>query len=402
MTSRRTQFYHSAYFPVVFLLFIAGFYFIPESKWMTNQFRIGLLLPFLLVFPWRQLPGRLAASPTLQVTGLLVGYLLLSLLWSPEVAPGKSLKVIFQGIYLCVFILIGTDLLLRRPDYSRQFFYWLGWVTTITGVISIALFFSGHAFPLERMSAIGQLHHPGFAAAAYGVVGLYHFLSIPVAAATSLWQRWLPGALSASTALLIVILCQSRGALAGLLVTVCVGYTVSRQRRFLAVLLAAALVVLVAMIGWGDELWQMASRDGLRQEIWLRSLGLIQQAPVLGYGVLAAFPAVIGGIEISHAHNLVLSASISGGLVAGGLLLCLMLLVLRQALRSRADDEDIRPLLVCVYCFIYVMSDGGALITGPQPVWVFFWLPVIWAASHEATGPGDRRLAGLADVSRER
>ena len=386
ITSRRSQFYHSAYFPIVFLVFIAEFYFIPENKWLTNQFRIGLLLPFLLVFPWRQLKSRLSSSPTLAVSCLLVGFLLLSLLWSPAAAPGKSQKVIYHGIYVLGFILIGVDILLNRPGYTRHFFYWLGWVTVITGCASIWLFFHEHTFPGARMSAIGQLQHPGFAATTYGVVGLYHFLSTPVVAAANMWQRWLPGVLAASAALLVGILCQSRGALAGLLVTACVGYAVSRQKRFLALLLAAILVFLVAVLGWGDELWQMANRDGLRQEIWQQSLGLLQQAPALGYGILSSFPLVISGVEISHAHNLFLSTSIYGGLVAGGLLLLLMALVLRQALRCRADNGDARPLLICVFCFTYIMSDGNTLITGPHPGWVFFWLPVIWAASREAQG----------------
>ena len=386
ITSRRSQFYHSAYFPLVFLVFIAEFYFIPENKWLTNQFRIGLLLPFLLVFPWRQLKSRLSSSPTLAVSCLLVGFLLLSLLWSPAVAPGKSQKVIYHGIYVLGFILIGVDILLNRPGYTRHFFYWLGWVTVITGCASIWLFFQEHPFPGARMSAIGQLRHPGFAATTYGVVGLYHFLSTPVVAAANVWQRWLPGVLAASTALLVGILGQSRGALAGLLVTACVGYAVSRQKRFLALLVAAMLVFLVAVLGWGDELWQMANRDGLRQEIWQQSLGLLQQAPVLGYGILSSFPIVINDIDIGHAHNLFLSTSIYGGLVAGGLLLLLMALVLRQALRYRTDNGDARPLLICVFCFTYIMSDGDTLITGPHPGWVFFWLPVIWAASREAHG----------------
>jgi len=392
--SRRNRFYHSPYFPFVFLLFIAGFYFIPESKWLTNQFRIGLLLPFLLVFPWQQLKGHLTRSPTLVVSCLLVGYLLLSLLWSPAAAAGKSQKVIYHGIYVLGFILIGVNILLNRPGYTKHFFYWLGWVTVITGCVSIWLFFQGHTFPGARMSAIGQLKHPGFAATTYGVVGLYHFLSTPVVTATNVWHRWLPGVLAASTALMVGILCQSRGALAGLLVTACVGYTVSRQKRFLALLVAAMLVFLVAVLGWGEELWQMANRDGLRQEIWQQSLGLLQQAPVLGYGILSSFPIVINDIDIGHAHNLFLSTSIYGGLVAGGLLLLLIALVLRQALQCRADNGDTRPLLICIFCFTYIMSDGDTLITGPHPGWVFFWLPVIWAASRESRGqhqPGNRK-----------
>ena len=390
----RNQFYHSAYFPFAFLLFIAEFYFVPESKWLTNQFRIGLLLPFLLVFPWRQLPGRLSSSPTLTVSCLLVVYLLLSLLWSPTAASGMAEKTLYHGIYVLGFILIGFDILLNRPGYTAHFFYWLGWVIVISGGISLWLFFQEHSFPGGRMHSIGQLKHPGFAGTTYGMVGLYHFLSTPVVAVTNVWQRWLPGVLAASTALMVGIVSQSRGALLGLLVTACVGYAISRQKRFIALLVAAALGFFVAVLVWGKHLWRMVNRDGLRTEIWQQSLDLLQQAPVTGYGINYSFPIVAKGVDVGHAHNLLLSTSIYGGLVGGGLLLLLLALVLRQTLRYRADKGDNRPLLIVIFCFTYIMSDGNSLITGPHPGWIFFWLPVIWAASREALGqcqPGNRR-----------
>ena len=123
----RTRIYHSAWFPLLFLLFIAEFFFIPEDKWHSNLFRVGLLLPFLLVFPWRQFAARLVTSPTLVIACLLITTLLLSLAWSEPAEAGMTDKMLLHGLYIAGFILIGSDILTRHPGYDARLFYWLGW-----------------------------------------------------------------------------------------------------------------------------------------------------------------------------------------------------------------------------------------------------------------------------------
>ena len=107
----RAQVYRSAWFPLLFLLFIAEFYFIPEDKWHSNLFRVGLLLPFLLVFPWRDLKPRLAGSPVLLVAYLLISSLLLSLAWSSAPEPVVTEKTLYHGLYIA-----GSSMLSGRTE----------------------------------------------------------------------------------------------------------------------------------------------------------------------------------------------------------------------------------------------------------------------------------------------
>jgi len=386
LTRGRARFYRSAYFPVVFLLFIAEFYFIPEDKWHSNLFRVGLLLPFLLVFPWSQIRSRLAGSPTLLVACLLIFSLLLSLAWSTNPEPGMTEKMLYHGLYIAGFVLIGADILLQNPGYNERLFYWLGWLIVITGMLSIWWFYQDHSFPRARLKAIGQLRHPGFAAIMYSFVGLYHFIGTPAGWSPNSWRRWLPGVPAICTGLVVMVLAQSRGVFMALIVTLLLGAIISRQRRYLVSLVLIALVMLVMASWWSDELLTMVSRrgwDSHRVAIWQQALELIRQAPLFGHGLLENGALSVDGKPIDHPHNILLSTLLYGGMVSGGLLLLLMGRVLKQGWQCWSADHDPKPLLLGVFGFTYLMTDGYRLISNPFPNWMYFWLPVIWAISRE-------------------
>jgi O-antigen ligase len=383
----RAQFYRSAYFPVMFLLLIAEFYFIPEDKWQNNLFRVGLLLPFLLVFPWQNFKPRLYQSSILQVTGLLIFCLLLSLAWSPATDPEMIQKTLYHGLYVTGFVLIGTDILLRNPAYADRFFYWLGWLIILTGVLSIWRFYQEHGFPMDRLKAIGQLQHSGFAAMSYGFIGLYHFMATPRSMHTSAWQRWLPGILAAGMGLTVLLLAQSRGGLLALLLVLLLGALLSRQKRFMISLLLVVLSLLVMTFLWSEQLLSVVTRggwDSYRLEIWGPAIDLILQAPILGHGILGDYTFDISpGEPQHHAHNILLSTLLYGGMLSGSMLLLLIGLTVRQGWQCWIAEHDIKPLLLTVFGLTYMMTDGYRLVSNPFPNWVYFWLPVIWAISRE-------------------
>jgi O-antigen ligase len=385
----RTRLYHSAWFPLLFLLFVAEFYFIPEDKWHSNLFRVGLLLPFLLVFPWRQFAARLAGSPTLVIAGLLITSLLLSLIWSNSTEIDMADKMLLHGLYIAGFVLIGSDILVRHPGHDARLFYWLGWLIVITGALSIWWFYQDHNFPRARLRAIGQLRHPGFAASLYGFVGLYHFMAVPYVTAARAWRRWLPGVLAVAMAALVIVLTQSRGIFLATLLVLLLGALITREKRYLVALACIGLAVAVAAVGWSDELLTMVSRrgwDSHRLAIWQQALAQIAQAPLFGHGLLVDTSISIRGTAIGHPHNILLSTALYGGLVSAGLLLWLMLRVLHQGWRYWLSEQDIKPLLLSTFGIIYLMTDGYRLISNPFPNWIYFWLPVIWTISRDLRG----------------
>ena len=388
----RTRIYHSAWFPLLFLLFIAEFYFIPEDKWHSNLFRVGLLLPFLLVFPWRQFAARLAGSPTLVIAGLLITSLLLSLIWSNSTEIDMADKMLLHGLYIAGFVLIGSDILVRNPGHDARLFYWLGWLIIITGALSIWWFYQDHNFPRARLKAIGQLRHPGFAASLYGFVGLYHFMAVPYVTAARAWRRWLPGVLAVAMAALVIVLTQSRGVFLATLLVLLLGALITRERRYLVALACIGLTIAVAAVGWSDELLTMVSRrgwDSHRLSIWQQALSQIAQAPLFGHGLLVDTSISIRGTSIGHPHNILLSTALYGGLVSAGLLLWLMVRVLRQGWRYWLSEQDIKPLLLSAFGIIYLMTDGYRLISNPFPNWIYFWLPVIWTISRDLHSKAD-------------
>ena len=385
----RTRIYHSSWFPLLFLMFIAEFYLIPVDKWHSNLFRVGLLLTFLLVFPWRELAARLANSITLAVACLLIITLLLSLAWSGPAEADMTDKMLLHGLYIAGFVLIGSDILTRHPGYDARLFYWLGWLIIITGILSIWWFYQDHSFPRARLKAIGQLRHPGFAASLYGFVGLYHFMALPCTSATRAWRRWLPGVLAVAMAALVVVLTQSRGVFLATLLVLLLGASLTREKRYFIALACIGLAIAVAAVGWSDELHTMVSRrgwDSHRLSIWQQALSQILQAPLFGHGLLVDTTISIKGTSIGHPHNILLSTALYGGLVSASLLLLLIVLVLRQGWRYWRSEQDIKPLLLSAFGIIYLMTDGYRLISNPFPNWIYFWLPVIWTISRDLRG----------------
>jgi len=382
--SWRRLFYQSNYFPLALLLFLGGFYVIPDSKWHNNIYYTFLLLPFVIVYPWKTIRSRLS-SPVMATASLLILYLMLSLLWSPVEDTGDYRKAI-SGLYVFIFLLLGTEVLLRQPDFFERLFHWLGWLIVITGPASIWWFYRNHPFPDARLITLGRLDHPGWTAVMYGFVGLYHFLGI-LQTRDSSWRRWLPSSLAALVALVVMLLGQSRGVLAALLITLLIGALLIRQWRYWLLLALLTMVFFLLVLWWDVDLLRIINRgswDSFRLEIWRQAVALIWQSPVLGYGILEDHSYITSnGRTHPHPHNILLAACLYGGVFAGSLLLFLLVLVLYQGWLFWGRNQDIRPLLITIFGLVYMMTDDYKILSSPWPNWLYFWLPVVWAINHE-------------------
>jgi len=397
--SWRQRLYRSDYLMGAFLLFVAGYYLIPSSKWHNNLYYALVLAPFLLSYPWRGLAADLRSPPLALAFALLLS-LDLSLSWSAGVAADDVRKILGQTLYVAAFLLLGMQLFRRYPDLAGRLFRVLGWVVLVAGIGSIIWYYQSHPFPQARLGAWGRLQHAGWASMLYGLVGLWCLLQLVEGSNTRPWPRriWLWAV--ALTALTVMLLSQSRGPLAALLLTLLIAGLLSRNWRLLSGFVLLGLGLALLTLAGGFDPVAMLTREGgdsHRLEIWGQAWDQIRSSPWLGLGILAEPQFPTSNRQISpHPHNLLLSAWFYGGVPALLLFLALLLTTLWAGLKLWRRQRRIELLALTLYGLFYLMTDGYKFISSPWPNWLYYWLPIAWAAqvlAPPAADPADSRPA---------
>jgi putative inorganic carbon (HCO3(-)) transporter len=214
----------------------------------------------------------------------------------------------------------------------------------------------------------------------------------------------------------VLLLTQSRGAWFGLAagLTALLAWHSQRSRRWLAVLLAAAVAV-IAVAG-GRNLWELASQHtgpgleiqfGGRLELWSTAVHAIQEFPLTGMGMNAfrsvmpvLYPAYLSpaDFDVAHAHNHLLMAALDLGLP--GLIAYLALWLGAARLLNRAgwlsQDRWLRDMRAglgagLIAHFIFGITDAIAL---GAKLGIVFWLVLALAAGVFWAAGADARRAG--------
>ena len=210
---------------------------------------------------------------------MLGGYALsqqLPALLAPEPLLDSALALIRTGL---MFGLLGVGAALGQARWRRL----IGWGLGLVYLTALLYSFSGH---LDLQ--VYRLAHPYMTSITLGLLGAIGIWTALFAGGRLLWR--LPLGISA---LLMVLLSGSRGALAAALVGCLLGWLVgwSRQRGGrLALGLALGAVLLVGGVYLGGRL-DLSSTNRLgstdtsgRDVIWYSALSVIRSAPVAGVG----------------------------------------------------------------------------------------------------------------------
>ena len=117
--------------------------------------------------------------------------------------------------------------------------------------------------------------------------------------------------------------------------------------------------------------------------IWMTYLEWAWETPLIGQGMIASVHRVIGGIEFSHAHNLMISALTRGGpLGLAGMVIVLGAGVYWSWTYARRFGEPVFLAMIIALC-VAGLFDYELLLKPPDWTWVTFWLPVGLAAGAE-------------------
>ena len=370
----------SGYFTAALIVFIASFLILPTAKMVNNVYYLLLALPALwCLIVYRRGVFRVVSPDVVLWAALLLWFGLVGF-WSGDVQHYKHL------LYVALFIVIVTRLVdpepFRQPWFARALFWAL-----VSYVFASALIY----WSIGRYG-VGErvLWLP---ARMTGPIYTSMWIACCFALAAPAWlneRRWA----EAATALLLAIFCmgfilQSRSGLVAFVV-VAAGfgcYHALRSRRLVLYFVAIAALVtgrVVLAAFTIPEIGRLFARaDAGRFRLWGIMLSeWMDCGLLLGCGLEHKTNQVLlSGRAIDHPHSIFLSLGVFGGIVAPILFVVLILVVLRNAWRTR-DPWG----LYLATALVGLIFDGSKLIGNPDELWLLVLLPACLIGSRNRSG----------------
>lgn len=373
------------------LWFVMAIALAPSNKLYQQGLVLFLWLP-TLVFLWSA-RGVLAEQWRTQralciAMGLLLLWSGLSLAWASGEDAGRELKrLVYIGFFLLFFPLLAS------AGFARliRLLQWGGIGLGIAALISIVHFYGVQAHSWRvRLEGIGEISHP--------ILGAY------VIAAAIVWmlhwpprQRWfqLLWAFSLLSMGAFLLLCQSRGATLGLLITMLAMPLWCRDRKscFIALsALAAAVLAFTLMYAL-----ILARGSSYRPEIFQSSLQLISLHPWTGLGMGSFYTVTALGVKFDHSHNMFTHIAIELGIPGLLLWMAVWFCVLREIWRVRSSTYGKGLMGLWLFSTLAMQFDAASLTDTPRAEWFISWLPVglsmalVWM---HARRPGCDKISG--------
>lgn len=350
---------------ICLLVFLVSFFLPISRKAANNIFYVGVALPtviWLLLHPGALLAFlRRYADVLLLLTGLVLLYA-----WRD---PSDLKRLLYVLLLLASFVVLNA----RSEENCVRLFSAFAVVAMAVLIGSIVwwLWLYVSTGTWVRLQLWGGAENPVHAALMLSTmlafVWLYH-VDPRMVGRPAPW-RYSAIILFVVLGLLCTMVFQARSAIAGLLVFL-LGYLVWRR-----MLLGGLLIILgVLAVSWGLGLQALLMERGVsfRLAIWQDVLdrvthhcGLLLGCEPSGYRFLGQF---------YHPHNTYLSLFYRTGVVGGLLFATFMLVFFWVAARGRS-----RWLLVSLIGWGAMLSSGSGIFSSPQPLWVYFWCPVLLA-----------------------
>ncbi|MBH3430608.1 O-antigen ligase family protein [Pseudomonas alkylphenolica] len=319
---------------------------------------------------------------------LLLAWSVMSLSWTSADDLGREFK---RVLYIATFLLFFP--ILASIGFSRliRLLQWGAVGLGAAALFSIVQFYGvqGNLWT-TRLYGIGQISHP--------ILGAY------VIAAAIVWmlhwqpqQRWFQvlWALSLLCLGAFIVLCQSRGAALGLLISIVAMPLWCRDRR--SCWLAAAAIVMAALAFWTVHSLIMLRGTSYRPEIFQASLQMIAEHPWTGLGIGSFYRVTAVGQIFEHTHNMFTHVALELGIPGMLLWLGVWLCTLREIWRVRATRYGKGLMGLWLFATLAMQFDAASLTATPRAEWFISWLPVglaltlVWM---HARRPGCDKISG--------
>ncbi len=319
------------------------------------------------------------AVPLMWAVVALLGYLVLTSLWSEGGQPRDALSTLSRAAQVLLFAVAFAECQMRG-DLQR----WLGRTIAVAGLLAaltgLGLFLIGHS-ENGRLIGLGQLDNNVVAALIFGVV-LILVTEEALRDPDVPWRRF--GALGIVVIAAAELLSESRnGQISAVLGvgTLLIAHRVPDRQRFavavlgLGVILVAVLAALIA--NEAGRTLVLPRGDSFRPAIWLATLSAVLDGGLwFGRGILTDDTLVTAAGEFPHPHNMYLSVLFQGGLFGVALFAALIVAVVRTLLDHYPHRDAKLAFGILGVALPAWLLDGHELIDKVGMTWFLFWLPV--------------------------
>jgi len=366
----------SGFLALVYSLFLAGFFIVPNAVDLYKFYSIAVFLPGLFaVKPVLREPGDY--SLWISILAYL-GYMLLTSFWSLDFSGKEFFNDSRLAAYIVVFLLIAVVISVRDHKLFENILRLICICAGAAALISIALWYTKYPSPRPRLTGVGIIENPNPSAFVYGFFAVlnsyYAFLSR---------KPWVRAAFSFLCIVLLGLVFLT-GSNTGILATatsftlLLIFYKHNHRLLFAGGILGAIAAIFYLL--WSLGLLSDPVDYGFSQRlpVWHTILSQWLGAPVFGNGYQPEFLFTPSGDKdfANWAHNSLLATLRDGGVT--GLILHLLVLATatRTALRLAREHGDPIYLILLVFGFICMTADTDQLITRPMELWIIFWLPL--------------------------
>ncbi|MEP0202919.1 MAG: O-antigen ligase family protein [Halioglobus sp.] len=350
-----------------YAVFIAGYFLLPMVSGHRRLYYI-LVLPAALVL-WRELITLYRGNTLLYSLLAFICYMIGSLVWSADFNQAEALWSIWYSFAVLTFCAVTGYLWLEHPQTMDKFLRRGLYVAAAAGLVSILAWYLNNPFPSSRLELLGVMSQTNNAACVYGlftVLACHYFFTTPTK------QAKLSYIVTAAILLSVVLLTQSRTALAAtsLGILAIVGY------RALWVP-AIALGLNWALMAANSTLWtDRVTTFSFRPGIWRQTIADMQGHWLLGRGSLVD-PEVSAYEQVfNHAHNGYLATLRDGGLIGITLLIIVLGLAAFKGLQLYRHAQERIYLSLLLYGMTCIAMDFDRLLVHPNELWLFFWAPI--------------------------
>jgi O-antigen ligase len=369
-----------------YIIFLAGFYFVPNAVDNYKFYIAAVFLPGLFLL--RETFKRSLHSPIWLSLLAFIGYSLLSSLWSDEFSAAALWRDVRYCAYVLVFILLTVHWFERNRQLPDAIMNVIALVVIVASVVSVILFEDLALLPVlteNRMIGLGITDNPNPSAFIYGFFGV-----IALDYARRNWGEKLAWVYAAGLAVIVlfVVLTQSNTGLLAL-ASACALLFLLDRRPAPPALIAGLSIGLAAGIYlfWSLGLLSAATDLGFmaRFPIWERIIERWQDAPLFGYGYQPTIVLLPDGKPsiLNYAHSSFLAALRDGGIVGLVLLLLVYCFALRAGLKMVFTVRRARYLSLFAFGVICVLVDTDQLVTRPRELWIILWLPLACLVAYE-------------------
>lgn len=373
----------SAYLPIAYLGFVAGFFFMPDSNLHNLLYYLLVMLPYWLTLRRGRLT-ELSSSSVLTFSLAYLALLALSVSWSNDPQPSQFERYLMHLLYLGSFLAMSVELCLRAADFVVRLQRVLAVSAALTALASIVIFYLGEHPEGQRLVGFGRLDETNLAAAVYGSVAL---LAVHLGALNrDEPRRWrIFSALSATACVLFLLLSASRGPQVAFLLAALTAFVLGGRPLLALGIAASALAYGVLGMMEAVPLGRFATAGAsYRTEIWSAAWSHILEHPLLGHGQNFR-PEYISadGNQHAHPHSVYVASLLYSGLVGTALALGAMIRAIRVPLSAPRSPQHWGISVLLVFAMLCMAFDDHKLLGHPREIWMYFWLPMALAAALE-------------------